>query len=539
MNDLRFEKRLGVLRPAAPSSTLTQALEREFHANAPLDPVFADSQIPALEQALHRLSPAAASAKMQDLIALELGEDAAFEQTLRRLAAASVSKQTGHAIAAQMELRVLNTDQTANARPAQTSTSGAGLSPRPSPGKRWMALAAALAVSFVGFGLLRREMPLRTAGEDEARAPGELAEGGSKDGRVPGYQRDDDPHQTSASGRSVPGLQKGSSVDPRFASAIGAQGPHPSGFGEFSAEKGRRGEIARRNGSTALDPEPESSADTDAPSGRFLEARKLAVTSRTPGGPEGATTGAISSRTLLGSGTGALAAGTRVGVGAPSLEPNILETLASGRVSEVLPGEVLQLIREAATPRNTLALNRQESAGAGVSALQTPVSSFTASPPAVGAEVAARGASVLDAGPPAPGASVSETFPRALSAPGPGLITTASGGVPFLSEERSVVLNAAGRGVDASAPITSPERGPGGGSGISAEAEQIVYESTDGTVTFRMVRSGYGTVGRVSDAGGRVITEGLVISREDVARIAQRAILIQQLEGTVPASKGD
>jgi hypothetical protein len=537
MNDLRFEKRLGALLPAAPPPSLARALERELKAKAPLDPASPDFQIPVLEQALRGVSPVAASLEMRDAVAHELAGDEVLEQALRRLVPASVSNQTGHAISAQMELRVLAAHQPSNIPPAQTTAPGASPSPRLSPRRMWIALAAAVAVSCVGFWLLRREMPLQSGEENGASPRENLAEGGFNHARPAGPGWDGDPHAASAPGRAMRGAQGGAGVDARSTSSTGARRTDAFGSAEFSAEKGRRETTARLNGGSVLDPEPENVDDSDAPSGRPLEARKLAQIARTPGGLQGVT-GAISSRSILGSGTGVVtAAATQVGADAPYMEPNLLETLASGRVSEVLPVEVIGLIREASTPRDTLALSRQESAGAGASALQIAIASPTAPPRGGGTEGSARGSSGSEAGSATPVASVSETSPGALTVS--GLTTTASAGAPFLGGERSVVLNASGRVGDASVPLAFPERSPGGVPGISADAEQIVHESTDGAVTFRMVRSGYGTLGRVSDAAGRVITEGLVMSSEDVARIAQRAILIQQLEGTTPASKGD
>jgi L-fucose isomerase-like protein len=69
--------------------------------------------------------------------------------------------------------------------------------------------------------------------------------------------------------------------------------------------------------------------------------------------------------------------------------------------------------------------------------------------------------------------------------------------------------------------------------------EQMVYEDTDGAVTFSLIRTGELTVGRIVDEKGGTLTEGIVRGPEDIARIAQRARLIKELGAQGPGPKGE
>ena len=525
------------------------------------------------------LVPAPVPEGLEWAVESELAGDPELEAFLRQLRPAPVSNGTERAVFAQMALRTLVEKNAADSVPDagrvkvhdRSGDFGAGHSDPSGRGPRslwgfWSALAATAAV--VMATLYSFEKPQGNRFLAEAEPMGTVSREPTQNGN-PGTN----PSPSLWSRWSArlgfepgPGAQQTATAGSGGRSPEGTARRGDAAVGAVRAEEGvvsstqsarPKGESAGNGGAGAVSGVRAVTGEAADDASEFipeqLEAKRLASFSQNTTTRDG---GGIASsvRTLLPPPVGNTgAAGT--GVEGQAYGESLVDSLAAGKVTEILPKSVLAWIGETSRLAANSATGKPEVAPITRST-DVMVSSLAsgnpgANSPALGAALPGDGLTIpAQAEVPRLGgeSTVATAEGRVLNPalknvpvgvtilPVDGLTTAAQAEVPRLGGE-STVVTTGGRVLD-----STLNRGMSisGGDAVRPETgELLVFEGTDGAVRFRLIQSGAAMVGRFFDGGGNLISEGVVRAASDVTRIAQQTRAALREAAADAAQTGD
>jgi hypothetical protein len=560
-SDNAFEARLEKLLPRAPSSSLEERIAAGLAGRNADDPRSGTADLeeePELENLLRRLRPEPMDEARERDLESELAGDRDMERLLGQLHPAGVSRGTESAVFAQMSLHSL--DEQGATGGWRDGGSGHGDRTVRGPRPRWALWSARAAAVAVACAILRygqkpgeqgfwsKEEPVSVASEAAAqkRQEGDRPSGGSRWSARIGLGSESESQPAAVAGPSSRSRDRA----PRPGAAAGGGRAEERVANSPQSPRAKGGESAGRSGAGGPEARAVSGEPGEEPSGFVLEtlgSKRMASGSPTPLPLEGAGI-ASSVRAIVSSGKeqpGAAPPGT----GAREQAESLVEALAQGKATEILPESVLAWIGETQSlssiastnvstrkpdgepiTRPTEALAPTSVGGNPASTTRNPGATSTAGvqpPPGGESNAVAPSGRVVNP-------SVVGLTEVGAALPTDSVTTSPAGTQPRLGAEPSVA-STNGRVVEP--PVTS---NMGGNDSARRElGEVLLFEETDATVKFHLVQSGSVTVARFLDGSGTRISEGVVRASGDVARIAQEARAVIQADSANSVPKGD